>query len=137
MGFLSVEDSAILNCYPFVLHSASQNQSGSRSGESILLLCRKSFSHNHYIFNAVARFMVLMACILYLFSATKGAGMTFQDMVIRASKGVLTYAAAQQTDDSMLEEQGLTSIHSEVPLNVTISPAELESPMEGAANSNW
>ena len=81
--------------------------------------------------------MVLMACILYLFSATKGAGMTFQDMVIRASKAVLTYAAAQQTDDSMPEEQGLTSIHSEVPLNVTISPAELESPMEGAANSNW
>ena len=80
--------------------------------------------------------MVLMACILYLFSATKGAGMTFQDMVIRACKGVLTYAAAQQTDDSMPEEQGLTSIHSEVPLNVTISPAELES-MEGAANSNW
>lgn len=78
-----------------------------------------------------------MACILYLFSATKGAGMTFQDMVIRACKGVLTYAAAQQTDDSMPEEQGLTSIHSEVPLNVTISPAELESPMEGAANSNW
>ena len=81
--------------------------------------------------------MVLMACILYLFSATKGAGMTFQDMVIRVSKGVHTYAAAQQTDDSMPEEQGLTSIHSEVPLNVTISHAELESPMEGAANSNW
>lgn len=97
IGFVSVEEAAILNCYPFMLHSASNQQNGNRTG----------------------------------------AVMTFQYMVIRASKGVLNYAPAdrKKNDVSAPEEQDLNSNDSGDPLDVSISPVELNPPMEPAATS--
>ena len=65
--------------------------------------------------------------------------MTFHDMVLRASQGVLNYAADvwHGKDVSVPEEQELTSNDSEVRLDVSSHHMELNSAREGATSSLW
>jgi hypothetical protein len=72
--------------------------------------------------------------------------MAFQDMVMRATKGVLNYVADDLNEESVsgrVEQDQTSNGYSGVPLDVESSPAEHNSfvsglsPVEAASSSFW
>ena len=71
-----------------------------------------------------------------------GAAITFQDMVMRASKGVLNYAVDDMKGKNVTgrveqDHSDLTSNDSGVHLDVASCPVEHNSPVEAASSFFW